>query len=96
MDNFSGAMQSALGSSSAVSAVQIATEVRDADVVLVDAVTWEKAIRVLDLTSCPYWTANPPSVAPTVAPPTAPVATPTAPVTTQTGPASPSRRVSCS
>ena len=91
MDNFSGAMQAALDSSSAVSAVQIATEVRDADVVLVHAVTWERAIRVLDLRSCPYWTAHPPSVAPTVAPPTAPAATPaatpTAPVT-QTGPAS--------
>lgn len=95
MDNFSGAMQVALDSSSAVSAVQIATEVRDADVVLVHAVTWERAIRVLDLRSCPYWTANPPSAAPTVAPPTAPAATPaapaatpTAPVTTPTGPAS--------
>lgn len=88
MDNFSGAMQSALDSSSAVSAAQIATEVRDADVVLVHVVAWERAIRVLGLRSCPYWTASPPSVAPTVAPPTAPVATPTAPVTTQTGPSS--------
>ncbi len=82
MDNFSGAMQTAVESSSAVSAVQIAAEVKDADVVLVSAVSWEKAIRVLDLTSCPFWTANPPSVAPTVAPPTAPVTPPpAAPVT---------------
>jgi hypothetical protein len=82
MDNFSGAMQTAVESSSTVSAVQIAAEVKDADVVLVSAVSWEKAIRVLDLTSCPFWTANPPSVAPTVAPPTAPVTPPpAAPVT---------------
>ncbi len=89
MDNFSGAMQTAVESNSTVSAVQIAAEVKDADMVLVSAVTWEKAIRVLDLSSCPFWTANPPSVAPTVAPPTAPVTPPTTPVTPPTAPVTP-------
>ena len=53
MNNFSGAMQAAVESNSAVSAVQITTEVKDADMVLVSVVTWEKAIRVLDLYKLP-------------------------------------------
>jgi hypothetical protein len=83
LDRFSGAMQAALDSSSAVSAAQITTEVKDADGALVRQLAWEKAIQVLGLRNCPYWTAHPPSVAPTVAAPTAPAATPTAPQTGQ-------------
>jgi hypothetical protein len=88
MDTFSGVMQAAVDSGSASSA-QIAALVRDGDVVLVRQLTWQKAIRVLGLTRCPFWTAHPLRVARTLAPPTAPATTPPpVPTTPPPGPAS--------
>ena len=75
LDAYSGSIQSELDSGTTASAEQIATEVQDGDRVLVRAVAWQRAIKTVGLTSCPFYTASPPSVAPTLTPQPAPVVT---------------------
>jgi hypothetical protein len=70
MSAFSSLTQSGMESNSAMSAAQIASLVKDGDMVLARSFTWQKAIRVLGLTRCPFWTANPGRAAQTMTPPT--------------------------
>ena len=77
MDAFSGVFQTAVDDNSYTTAEEVAA-VKDGDVVLVRGLAWEKAIGALGLRQCPFWTAHPPRVAPTMASPTAPATPPPA------------------
>jgi hypothetical protein len=78
LDTYSDAAQAVIDNSGTASAAQLAAETQNENAVLSSEFTWQKAIAALGLTQCPFWTAHPPSAAPTVTPQAAPATTPPA------------------
>lgn len=86
MNTFANVMQTAVDSTSGVTAAQYAAAAKDGDAFLATLLTWQKALKTLNLDDCAFWTNNPASTPATVAPPSAPAsAPPSVPVTPPPG-----------